>query len=408
MPESQRGHARRDSLGTLPASKARALAREAVASSSSSGSSATSASGKQQQRGSFGKDFTSSVSTPTPSRSWQNSRLSTVSVPGQSAEDAPRRPTQSTGEPARRRQREVAGSGSGAAATEGDIGDRLHREAKLRHQRLQQMQSQQAELKRQEEAREATFCPTIHASQRGCRGTAKATHDPEGLATKHKLELRREQRDLDELRDCTFTPQVDQRSEAIMSERAKGTPLSGSLHHALYEDALRRQERKDYYHDYSLPSTGSLSARQLSDQRSQEFLHSETHAELKQQELQQQHPQHQEYPQHSPTLLQHHQHQQSLQQKQLSARVCGKNGSQERSPRCDRDAGTAAAIAAAIAAAPRPTQATSPRRPLSAGAGSRILRASAEGARSPPGPRQQRPRSAGACGKVGVVPCGFR
>lgn len=290
----------RKSIGMSAASKARASAKEIPTPSACSASVATAASGKQP--GSGGRR-SSPVRQAPSSRSARSPRSSTDCLSSQP-------PGSNASEPARRRPREVVGSGPGMA-NEKDICDRLHREAELRTTRLQRLQLQHAERQRQEEDREATFCPEINASQRKCRGVARARQDPEGLAIKNKIERLRDQHERAMLRDCTFQPQVDQKSEAIMSERAKGKQLNGSLHEALYEDALRRQERKDYYEEFALhvPTVSSANL---------------------------------------PTLLQ---------QQQLRAR----SSSPERLPCNDRD------IAAATCSTPCATQTTSPRRHLSVG-----------------------------------------
>lgn len=122
-------------------------------------------------------------------------------------------------------------------------GARLYRDAEERRARLEALQARRRRQQLCEEFQEATFRPTIEASQRTCRGVGRAMRDPEGVITRSKLERLRELRGVVELVGCTFQPQIDQRSEELMQERLSRMHWTGNPHDALYEDAMRRKER---------------------------------------------------------------------------------------------------------------------------------------------------------------------
>eukprot|EP00929_Paragymnodinium_shiwhaense_P114049 TRINITY_DN82365_c0_g1_i1.p1 TRINITY_DN82365_c0_g1~~TRINITY_DN82365_c0_g1_i1.p1 ORF type:complete len:789 (-),score=147.40 TRINITY_DN82365_c0_g1_i1:144-2510(-) len=123
------------------------------------------------------------------------------------------------------------------------LGDRLYRDAAQRERKMQRMREQQDEVKkRQEEV--WTFRPDISSSQVQCQGVGQAMRDPEGKRMKKKLENMRQMKERCALDKCTFKPEIDQRSEALVNRRLSQMKVHGSLHDALYEDALRRQERQ--------------------------------------------------------------------------------------------------------------------------------------------------------------------
>lgn len=68
--------------------------------------------------------------------------------------------------------------------------------------------------------------------------------DPDGRKTKTKIERLREIKDRTEMNACSFKPEIDPRSEALMSQRIARMKISGNLYDALYEDAIRRKERQ--------------------------------------------------------------------------------------------------------------------------------------------------------------------
>lgn len=126
----------------------------------------------------------------------------------------------------------------------GSLGDRLHRDAAQRQLKIESLRTKREELKRQEEKREATFYPAIEASQRRCPGSSRVPHDPEDRKTKMKIEGLREMKEKKALDGCTFKPEVDHRSQALMTQRTarmKAVPL----HEALYDDAMRRMDRQN-------------------------------------------------------------------------------------------------------------------------------------------------------------------
>jgi len=126
----------------------------------------------------------------------------------------------------------------------GVLGSRLYRDAAQRQLKLQHMQAQQALQQRQEEEQAATFHPAIGASQRSCSGVGRSMRDPDGRTTKTKIERLREMRDRGLMDGCTFKPEIDHKSEELMTQRIARMKITGSLYEALYEDALRRRERQ--------------------------------------------------------------------------------------------------------------------------------------------------------------------
>lgn len=135
---------------------------------------------------------------------------------------------------------------------EGGLGDRLYRDAVQRQAKIKHLQTLQAELKRQEEERETTFSPAICTSQRSCRGVGRSMRDPEGAKTKRKIESLRQIKENSAMDGCTFRPEIDHKSEALMMQRISRLKITGSLYDHLYGDAQRRQEKQLEY-DRSLP-----------------------------------------------------------------------------------------------------------------------------------------------------------
>lgn len=123
-------------------------------------------------------------------------------------------------------------------------GDRLYRDAAKRKVRMEQLQQQRQAEQELVEQQEATFRPVISRSQRSCQGIGRSMRDPEGRSRRSKLEQLREVRDDAELEGCTFHPQIDWRSEEIMTQRLARMQVQGNLYDALYEDAMRRRERQ--------------------------------------------------------------------------------------------------------------------------------------------------------------------
>eukprot|EP00931_Biecheleriopsis_adriatica_P036402 TRINITY_DN20974_c0_g1_i1.p1 TRINITY_DN20974_c0_g1~~TRINITY_DN20974_c0_g1_i1.p1 ORF type:complete len:831 (+),score=136.97 TRINITY_DN20974_c0_g1_i1:56-2548(+) len=124
------------------------------------------------------------------------------------------------------------------------LGERLYRDAAQRQLKIRHLQAQQEEQRRLEEEREATFKPAIEASQRHCQGTSKSLQDPEGLKRRMKIERLKNMQDKAELDGCTFKPEIDQKSEELISQRLARLKITGNLYDSLYEDAIRRKERQ--------------------------------------------------------------------------------------------------------------------------------------------------------------------
>lgn len=166
----------------------------------------------------------------------------------------PRRPLSagagSTASSARRRHQgqalDVSLRSSGAKTPDTQVVSRLYRDAAERTQRQRERIEQRQVSKIQDELKGSTFSPAIDRTQRWCPGVGKALQDYDGKNSKQRLQLLRLQKERQELVDCTFQPKVDFHSEAIMNERLAETEAGGA-YSALYEDALRRQQKQQEY-----------------------------------------------------------------------------------------------------------------------------------------------------------------
>lgn len=127
---------------------------------------------------------------------------------------------------------------------EGGLGVRLYNDAAQRQLKIKHLQAQQEYERRLQEDQETTFKPAIEASQRFCQGTSKSVQDPEGLKKRMKMERLRDMRDQAEVEGCTFKPEIDRRSDELITQRMDRLKISGTLYESLYEDALRRKERQ--------------------------------------------------------------------------------------------------------------------------------------------------------------------
>lgn len=59
-----------------------------------------------------------------------------------------------------------------------------------------------------------------------------------------RLEMLRREKEADEVKECTFKPQLNNRSERLMTERSQTLrSLNVSAHQQLYQDAVRRQQK---------------------------------------------------------------------------------------------------------------------------------------------------------------------
>merc|ERR1711957_11659 len=112
----------------------------------------------------------------------------------------------------------------------GHLGERLYQDAVQRELKLKHMQAQQEESLRHAEEQEATFHPTILASQRRCQAVGRSLQDPNGERTKKKIHTMRLLKEKQALTGCTFKPEIDQNSEALMSQRLARMKITGPLH----------------------------------------------------------------------------------------------------------------------------------------------------------------------------------
>ncbi|CAJ1360632.1 unnamed protein product [Effrenium voratum] len=123
------------------------------------------------------------------------------------------------------------------------LGERLYNDAAKRALKLRHLQEVREELRRQQEEQEATFKPAIEVSQRRWQGTARSMADPEGLKKRMKMDRLRHMQEKAELNGCTFKPEIDQKSDEMISQRIARLKITGTLYDSLYEDALKRRER---------------------------------------------------------------------------------------------------------------------------------------------------------------------
>jgi len=132
------------------------------------------------------------------------------------------------------------------------LGERLYQDAGERRARLREVQNKAAQQRLEEELSGATFSPAIGASQRSWHGVGRSSIDPQGVKTKQKIESMRQIKEKSALDGCTFHPEIDTKSEQLMSQRINRLKITGNLYDHLYEDAQRRQERQVEY-NRSLP-----------------------------------------------------------------------------------------------------------------------------------------------------------
>jgi len=123
------------------------------------------------------------------------------------------------------------------------LGERLYNDAAKRALKMRHLQEMQEEERRLQEQQETTFKPAIEVSQRRCQGTSRSLQDPEGLKKRMKMERLRNMQEKAELDGCTFKPEIDQKSEELISQRLARLKITGTLYDSLYEDAIRRRER---------------------------------------------------------------------------------------------------------------------------------------------------------------------
>ncbi|CAE7669001.1 Rab35 [Symbiodinium sp. CCMP2592] len=124
------------------------------------------------------------------------------------------------------------------------LGERLHNDAAKRALKMRHLQEMVEEERRMQEQQEATFRPAIEVSQRRCQGTSRSLQDPEGLKKRMKMQRLRNMQEKAELDGCTFKPEIDQKSEELISQRLARLKITGTLYDSLYEDAIRRRERQ--------------------------------------------------------------------------------------------------------------------------------------------------------------------
>jgi len=122
-------------------------------------------------------------------------------------------------------------------------GCRLHHDAARRQLKIKHLQTLEAQRRRQEEDKHATFRPEIQASQRTWQGMGRTLLESDDSGKKH-IETLRERKEKAEMDACTFKPEIDQRSKLLMEQRLARMQITGTLYDALYEDALRRKERQ--------------------------------------------------------------------------------------------------------------------------------------------------------------------
>ncbi|CAD7965618.1 unnamed protein product [Amoebophrya sp. A120] len=122
--------------------------------------------------------------------------------------------------------------------------EKLYRDAQDKRARLERRAQQKEELLNLELA-QYPFKPQIHASQKTVAGLESG--GKVSLKTREKIEQLRQQKMLKELQDCTFKPEIDERSALMMKRRIERLKITGSLHDHLYEDAKRREERMYEY-----------------------------------------------------------------------------------------------------------------------------------------------------------------
>ncbi|WIA42412.1 hypothetical protein OEZ86_008411 [Tetradesmus obliquus] len=141
-----------------------------------------------------------------------------------------------------------------------NYGEMLYAESLEAMQRKREKEERRKAEKQIQEVAGATFKPEISRLAQNLWSPHECTTAPawqrlskvKMTKAQERLEMLRREKEADEVKECTFKPQLNNRSERLMTERSQTLrSLNVSAHQQLYQDAVRRQQKmQDYQHWY--------------------------------------------------------------------------------------------------------------------------------------------------------------
>ncbi|KAF6256830.1 hypothetical protein COO60DRAFT_1656523 [Scenedesmus sp. NREL 46B-D3] len=141
-----------------------------------------------------------------------------------------------------------------------NYGEMLYAESLEAMQRKREKTERRKAEKQIQEVAGVTFKPEISRLAQNLWSPLECTAAPawqrlsrvKMTKAQERLEMLRREKEADEVKECTFRPQLNNRSERLMTERSQTLrSLNVSAHQQLYQDAVRRQQKmQDYQHWY--------------------------------------------------------------------------------------------------------------------------------------------------------------
>lgn len=134
-----------------------------------------------------------------------------------------------------------------------NYGEMLYAESLESRARRVEMTVKHKEEVEESEVKGLTFTPAISTHARGLWAKEQLPawqrlSKPKKTKTEERLEQLRQEKEVAEVKECTFRPKINNRSDRLMSERSETMKnLSIRAHDQLFQDAVRRQLRQAEY-----------------------------------------------------------------------------------------------------------------------------------------------------------------
>ena len=147
----------------------------------------------------------------------------------------------------------MAGRGTGEFE---NYGERLYVEGLISKQRQRRAEQRSLEERERREVEGVTFKPKISkASREITRNMRKqqvfVARDPKAAERERQMEAMKREREERELKECTFKPRINRRSETLVAERTEALrEYDIRTHEQLYQDAAARKERQAQYAEW--------------------------------------------------------------------------------------------------------------------------------------------------------------
>ena len=147
----------------------------------------------------------------------------------------------------------MAGRGTGEFE---NYGERLYVEGLIAKQRQRRAEQRSLEERERREVEGVTFKPKISkASREITRNMRKqevfVARDPKAAERERQMEAMKREREERELKECTFKPRINRRSETLVAERTEALrEYDIQTHEQLYQDAAARKERQAQYAEW--------------------------------------------------------------------------------------------------------------------------------------------------------------